>query len=475
MNDKGEKVQLDTITPEEEKKVLRKIDLIVLPLFFLIYGFQYLDKIALSYAAIFGMKTDLHLVGQDYSWCASIFYFGQLASEFIAIKALHIFPIKLYVGVTVVAWGAIMMCNATPHDFGGLMVARFFLGLMEGSVAPAFVVLISHWYRKHEHPLRIAVFVTADAVAQIVGALLLFALGGVDSAAIAGWRISFLVAGTLTILIGGIFLLVVPVSPHAAWFLNEREKYVAVERVAREHASGQHSEWRWDQMYETLRDPLFYLIFTWAFCICATSVVSFGSIVINGFGFSPLKTVIVGLPGPAIQITTIWLAVLATRIWKGARGFIQTAFILPPLIGVIMLQTLPYERKWALTGGYWLATCNSSVFVINMSLISSNIKGHTRKSLCSSVYFIGYAVGCVVGPQLFISVEAPLYPTAMRTIAGLYVVFIIAQLTFMGLNWKENRRRDKLAAGGMERAIHRPAAGEDNETDKEDLGFRYVL
>ena len=110
--------------------------------------------------------------------------------------------------------------------------------------------------RKHEHPLRIAVFVTADAVAQIVGALLLFGLGGVHNAAIAGWRISFLVAGALTIIIGGIFLLVVPVSPHTAWFLNDRQKYVAVERVAREHASGHHTEWRWDQMYDTLRDPL---------------------------------------------------------------------------------------------------------------------------------------------------------------------------------------------------------------------------
>ena len=48
MNDKGEKVQLDLISSDEERKVLRKIDLIVLPLFFLIYGFQYLDKIGRS-------------------------------------------------------------------------------------------------------------------------------------------------------------------------------------------------------------------------------------------------------------------------------------------------------------------------------------------------------------------------------------------------------------------------------------------
>ena len=113
-----------------------------------------------------------------------------------------------------------------------------------------------HLDRKAEHPLRIACFVSADAIAQIAGALLLYGLGSVSSASLAGWRISMLVAGAATIIIGGVFLLVVPVSPHTAWFLTEEEKDLAIDRVAREHASLQHSEWRWDQAYETLKDPL---------------------------------------------------------------------------------------------------------------------------------------------------------------------------------------------------------------------------
>jgi len=270
-------------------------------------------------------------------------------------------------------------------------------------------------------------------------------------------------------------LVFVPVSPHTASFLTAEERQVAIDRVAREHISEQHSEWRWDQMYETLKDPLFYLIFIWAFCICATSVVAFGSIVINGFGFTPLKTVIVGLPAPAVQVATTIIGVVACKWFPNRRGFIQIALIIPCLIGVILLQTLPYSNKWGLVGGYWLATCETSIFAVNMSLMSSNFKGHTRKAMISTVYFLGYAVGCIVGPQLFISTEAPLYPTAMRTISALYVIFIFAILAFMIINWRENKRRDKLAAEGVQAAIARPAEHEDNETDKQDLGFRYVL
>lgn len=58
----------------------------------------------------------------------------------------------------------------------------------------------------------------------------------------------------------------------------------------------------------------------------------------------------------------------------------------------------------------------------------------------------------------------------MRTIAALYGVFIIAQLSFYMLNKRENRRRDRLAESGVREAMRRPAVGEDNETDKRDLG-----
>ena len=65
-----------------------------------------------------------------------------------------------------------------------------------------------------------------------------------------------LVAGGVTIIIGALFILIVPPTPASAWFLTPKERLVAVKRVEREHVSAQHSDWRWDQAYETLKDPL---------------------------------------------------------------------------------------------------------------------------------------------------------------------------------------------------------------------------
>lgn len=60
---------------EEERRLVRKIDFMIIPYLAVCYAFFYIDKTTLSYAAIFGIREDLNLVGTDYSWLSSMFYF----------------------------------------------------------------------------------------------------------------------------------------------------------------------------------------------------------------------------------------------------------------------------------------------------------------------------------------------------------------------------------------------------------------
>lgn len=45
------------LTPQDEKRLLRKIDLHILPMLCLVYGLNYLDKTSISYASIMGFKV----------------------------------------------------------------------------------------------------------------------------------------------------------------------------------------------------------------------------------------------------------------------------------------------------------------------------------------------------------------------------------------------------------------------------------
>lgn len=84
--------------PVAEKAVLRKIDRVVLPLMCLVYFFQYLDKQAVGYAAVFNLADDLHMNSHEYSWAVSIFYLGQLTSEYLFIYLMSRLPITRLVG-----------------------------------------------------------------------------------------------------------------------------------------------------------------------------------------------------------------------------------------------------------------------------------------------------------------------------------------------------------------------------------------
>lgn len=65
----------------------------LLPILAISYMMQYLDKSAMGYTAILGLRTDLHLVGQDYSWASSLFYFGYLAGSPLAAMLIVRLPI----------------------------------------------------------------------------------------------------------------------------------------------------------------------------------------------------------------------------------------------------------------------------------------------------------------------------------------------------------------------------------------------
>lgn len=69
----------EVISLQDERRLQRKIDFMILPYLAVCYAFFYIDKTTLSYAAIFGIRDDLKLVGTQYSWLSSIFYFGFLA------------------------------------------------------------------------------------------------------------------------------------------------------------------------------------------------------------------------------------------------------------------------------------------------------------------------------------------------------------------------------------------------------------
>jgi hypothetical protein len=121
----------EPIDPAEEARVVRKIDLMILPYLAVCYAFFYIDKTTLSYAAIFGIRDDLKIHGQQYSWLSSIFYFGFLVWALPTNFLMQRFPIGKYLGANIFMWGALLMCQAAAKSFTTLAVLRALSGAAE--------------------------------------------------------------------------------------------------------------------------------------------------------------------------------------------------------------------------------------------------------------------------------------------------------------------------------------------------------
>ena len=124
------------VTEAENARVLKKIDLVILPILLSVYFLQSLDKTTLSYASVFGLIEDAHLdpKSQQYSWLGSIVYIAQLVAQPIVAVLLVKLRMGKFMGVMVFTWGCILCGMAAAKNFAGLMVTRFLLGAFEAAI-----------------------------------------------------------------------------------------------------------------------------------------------------------------------------------------------------------------------------------------------------------------------------------------------------------------------------------------------------
>ncbi|KAF5019162.1 hypothetical protein F66182_8841 [Fusarium sp. NRRL 66182] len=480
----------EEIDPEEERKLVRKLDRVIMPLMAVVYFFQYLDKGSVNYAAIFGLREDLKLTGHEFSWVVSLFYVGQLASEYPAGYILSRFHITRFIGATIVIWGGMEMSIGATQNFKGLAAARFFLGFAEAAVSPAFIILTSCWYRRREHPMRVATWMSMNGLSQIVGSLLMYAVGGAD-VDIASWRAIFLVFGGLTVGCGVLFLTLMPADTRTAWFLDAREREIATKRLAIDRATRDKADFDKRQFWEALSSPLSWLCFMMALCITLTTPIMKASDPRSGntlLEYTDFRTMLVGLPGGALNFITVWLSAIIPYIFPNTRIYAAIGLCMVPLGGSLILLFLPATAgggaDWGIVVSTWLANCCSAPLCSAASLLASNVKGNTKKGIVSAGFFIAYCAGSITGPQAWLEEDAPGYWRGCVLNIAAWLTMVVVLVAYLVLAKRKNRIRDRKAAEGQAEYISgsRPDEGnhtqigvsEDSDlTDLGDKGFRY--
>ncbi|KAL4999684.1 major facilitator superfamily domain-containing protein [Aspergillus recurvatus] len=474
---------IETLGSHDEKRLVRKIDIYLMPLLIISYGLQYLDKTSLSYSAILGLREDLNLHGQEFSWASGIFYIGYLAASYPISLGFVRFPLGRYLSVLIFLWGVVLTLHACAGNYAGLMVLRTLLGIFESAISPGFSLITGMWYTPKEHVSRHSFWFAGNATASLIGSGIAYGIlkytGGFNK-----WKMLFLIFGLITVAWSIFLWFFLPDDPSTARFLTPTEREFASLRPKKFQRTTQTKKWDKGQFIETMKDvkTWWFLLFSFVICVPNGGTTSFNTIIINSFGYDEFQTILMGMPAAAFQLTTVILAALFTTYIRRSRLVAMVAIFLMAMAGILMVKLLPYDRKIPRLAGYWLVTAVAPAFPLMMSLFASNTAGFTKKSTVVAFIFVGYCVGNFVGPQFFKSTEAPGYSTAYTTILTCYVISIVMVALFrVYLSWT-NKRRDQAQGMHIDPEEHREIdlqADEEldhvDETDIQNESFRYIL
>lgn len=205
------------VTEEINRKLLRKIDLYIQPVIWMLYALQYMDKVTNNYAGVMGIQQDLNLAPNEFAWLGTAFYLAYLGGEFPIAQMLQRLPYVKTLSTCIVIWGVVLCAHAGVSNGAGIITARVFLGIFESSITPGFVILTSQWYRKEEHFARIAYWFSCNGLGQILGGSIAYGLAHhAESYSIESWKILFVITGLMSILFGVLFYFYIPDSPATA-------------------------------------------------------------------------------------------------------------------------------------------------------------------------------------------------------------------------------------------------------------------
>ncbi|KAI4261786.1 MAG: hypothetical protein L6R42_003018, partial [Xanthoria sp. 1 TBL-2021] len=233
-------VDVPEINHVAEKKLVRKLDLHIIPFIMLLYLFSFLDRVNIGNARLYGMEEDLGLMGNQYQTAVSILFVTYLLAEVPSNLVLKKFTPSRWISFITTSWGIIATLTGVTQSYAGLLVCRLLLGLVEGGLFPGAAVYLTLFYTKRELALRVGYLFISAAIAGAVGGLLAYGIGFMDGVAgQKGWRWILILEGLPSVVLGIATWFLLADSPETAFYLSSEEKHLV--NVRRDRQLGQTS------------------------------------------------------------------------------------------------------------------------------------------------------------------------------------------------------------------------------------------
>ncbi|KAI4794644.1 retrograde regulation protein 2, partial [Aureobasidium sp. EXF-8845] len=285
-SDKINDARIEAFTPEEQKKIIRRIDRrLVLTLGFL-YCVSLMDRTNTGIAVVAGMGVDLLLIKDRYSIIVLVFFIPYIFFQPPATVILRKIGPRAFLPTITLLWGLAMIGMAFVKSWEQLIPMRILLGIFEAGFFPGCAYLLSTWYPRYMLQKRNAVFYLIGSLSSAFSGILAYGFSqmaglGVGEGlgvhfgptkanptrakgigpGLAGWRWIFIMQGLITCILAiGAYFTIVNFPEKAAHvsfgpkFLTQKEVDFVVATIEKDRHDATLEEFKIGQYLKNAGD-----------------------------------------------------------------------------------------------------------------------------------------------------------------------------------------------------------------------------
>lgn len=202
----------------------------IIPGALITYMIAYMDRTNIS-MALPSLSRDLGMDSGQAGNIAGIFFWGYLLLQIPGGQIANAWSARRFISILLVAWGLASIGCGLVQTWRELWLMRLLLGVTQGGVFTATLVLISNWFPSRERGRANAMWMVCGPLALII------------SSPLSGWildhwnwRVMLIAEGSLPFLWLALWLNLVYDHPRDARWISEAEREYLEATLARERA-----------------------------------------------------------------------------------------------------------------------------------------------------------------------------------------------------------------------------------------------
>ncbi|MDR3588046.1 MAG: MFS transporter [Negativicutes bacterium] len=200
----------------------------IIPAAFLMYTIAFMDRNNIAFG-FFGIQHDLGVGATAAGFAGGIFFFGYLLLQVPGALWAQRWSAKKFITVVLVLWGICSVATGFVQNYTQLLIVRFLLGVFEGGVSPATMILLTKWFPLNERARANGYWYLCIPVASIV------------TAPISGWiltyydwRMMFILEGLPPLIWAAIWWFAIDDDPTKAKWISKEEREYLITTIAAE-------------------------------------------------------------------------------------------------------------------------------------------------------------------------------------------------------------------------------------------------